>query len=551
MAEDNPISFAPVGDPISTTLNIEDGEPMNESDVVAHAWVVGFNQLGPTEQRRELLTLLQTFRTSPSHSPEALESVIDPDQAWYPIAFQLARNYRWDPTRITNNPAKFHAEMASLELAFAEAYAGFADSLTASGVDPTQDMRFPKVSALALFHFGKYAKYKYFSKEQPEAEFWERVHKFYLLAEGGNFLDSRLMLFPNEAIMSTCRQLWLRVIMLATIGTGNFTPRQIDRSDEWLEAWCQRINVDPTYDPAQHIYGIDFAAARGPQRVNTETQLAQPGYFSTKHLHRDIAQARSDIVSDTASANIGWHADNPLKEYFELLDQLQRMWVLASSLKTSRVSKRTRMPEGEDVEVVRGIEAINKLHNFEADPPEIELFSVIDSSSTGLGVFLPNDRLPLSNMELLALRARSDPQWQIGQVVRITTLPEKETRWTGGRLAGIQLLTRAAISIGIAKTTAVPAAAGAIPDVLSFTYGGATPDEKAFYLVGDIASAVHQADSLLAVTGAYVPGDKLKLQTANNPFTVRINRVIQGGDGWERTGFEVVEKVALKPKPKP
>jgi hypothetical protein len=69
----------------------------------------------------------------------------------------------------------------------------------------------------------------------------------------------------------------------------------------------------------------------------------------------------------------------------------------------------------------------------------------------------------------------------------------------------------------------------------------AAKPQRALFLVGDTAK--NQADSLLAPAGAYSPGDRLRLETPGRTFLIVINRVIQKGAGWERTGFNVEEKL--------
>ena len=82
---------------------------------------------------------------------------------------------------------------------------------------------------------------------------------------------------------------------------------------------------------------------------------------------------------------------------------------------------------------------------------------------------------------------------------------------------------------------------------LEIVFGDPTPEapgDRAFFLVGDAAR--NQADSLLAPIGIYAPGERLKLKTAGQVFLIRINRVIQRGEDWERTGFQVLEKLVTR-----
>src|SRR5262249_13155856 len=156
----------------------------------------------------------------------------------------------------------------------------------------------------------------------------------------------------------TCTQLWLQTLMLATLSSGNLSPRQLDRAEEWLESWCTKLTLDRVYDSTHHLYWVDASEERGPQRIAGPVTAADPQYLNTKRLHQEIAGARTGIVENSLTASTGWYAENPLKEFFELLDRLQRMWVCPSSPKFRRASVRTPAIEGDRVEVVRGFPGI-------------------------------------------------------------------------------------------------------------------------------------------------------------------------------------------------
>ena len=213
-----------------TTTSTEHGEPLSRPDL-ARLWLAVFHKLEPGQQRDELLLLLRASRTAPHYSQEFLESVIQVDQAWHPIAAELSRTFRRDPSAVTDEPGRFHHEMAELSLVFAEIYAGFVDEFSKEKPHGLPDRRLPGITALALFHFGQSAKFLYCKKELPGARFWQCLHSLYSLASSDGFGDERLALFPNEEVIATCSQLWLRAIMLATASTGNLTPRQLDRTE--------------------------------------------------------------------------------------------------------------------------------------------------------------------------------------------------------------------------------------------------------------------------------------------------------------------------------
>lgn len=508
--------------------------PLGDRELT-RAWLARFHQTGPGRQRQELLALLRAARAAPQYSEKYLDTLMDVAQAWHTIAAKLSRTFRRNPPAVTDNPGQFHAEMAELNMAFGDIYAGFVDAM-GTGATPKGPPATPLLlsTGLALYHYGKGAKFLYCKTELPSARFWQRVHAMYELAVSRGFADERLALFPIEEVIATCSEYWLRILMLATISTGNFTSRQLDRTDEWLETWCARISVDSNFDESKHVYFVDLAHPHEPRRITPQLKLVRALYVCTKHLHQDIIAARTQLVQDLMISSIGWYADNPLKDYFELLDRLKRIWVSAPSVISGRNSARNTVPKGERIELVRGFAEILALFAPDrAAKPRIEAFAVIDRSDSGYGMFAPIDqRPPPGHMELVAVRQPDAAEWQIYAVVRTTVLPGNR-----GHSVGLHLLAQTAVLVSLGDASAE---SGAEPGGGESAEGPGPHERLAFYLVGDTQK--NHADSLLAPSGVYEPGHRLTLETASNVFLIRVNRVIQTGKGWERTGFQVVEK---------
>ena len=235
--------------------------------------------------------------------------------------------------------------------------------------------------------------------------------------------------------------------------------------------------------------------------------------------------------------SIGLYVENPLKEYFELLDRLQHMWVSSPSAKSQRASPRIPGSAEQRVEVVRGFAGILALTSGAAGvKPRMESFSVIDHSDLGFGLLaLADERAALGLMELVAVRPSRPKEWKIGVIARTMILPTK------GRLVGVHLLTRTATVVSLSKA---PTGSADLLEIVDGSPPPEAPGDRAFFLVGDATK--NQADSLLAPIGVYAPGDRLKLKTASQAFLIRINRVIQRGEDWERTGFQVLEKLITR-----
>ena len=512
-----------------------DTSPMaNEAEAVSVSlrdWHHRLAGLEPEEQRERLIAALLAVREAQLPLEEKLEAVRTADQAWQPMSANLSKRYRRDVTAVRMEAARFHAQMGAVAQIFADLYARLAGTLLAYAAAEVQLREMlPQVTACALFHLAKSAKWQICGRMQADARVWHRLHELFRLAVQEGFDTRPIDLFQTGEKPASCSQLWLRAVMLGTLNMGNLSPRQVDRAEGWLLDWSAGIGIDSGYQESKHLYCVDLAGDAGPVRITQGLKMMHPVFLWTTGLYADIVAARLHYFDPAMMSSHGFYARNPLLEYVDLLDQLQRMWTSVSFHVQGRLSARKVAPSGTLVEVVRGVAAILALResgNGRTVAPA--WWTVREHSERGVGLVGPSDRadMPLTQ-QLIALRWQDAVTWQLGVIVRVMNLQDQNARHVG-----VRLLAREAIVLSL---TRIPGAAPGAETAAPASVGG-------FFLAGNERSG--QADSLLCPAGAVVTKMQLLVKTGGGEFVIWINRVIEGTGDWQRVGFKVLEKRAV------
>jgi len=493
-------------------------------------WLAVADEASGEQLRPQLIAALESVCKASPHPKVAFEAVMAADRTWHTLSRSKSLLYRRNPAGATADPARFQREMAAIERLFGEFYAGFVDAIsTEADVATAESLQ--QATAHALLHFGKHVKWLSCNREQPEAGMWRRFHELLLLSMRQQFATRPVTLFRNESLRASCGQLWLRTVMLATLGSGNFSPRQIDRAEEWLEDWCTRIGTDPAYDESKHHYCVDLAGDAGPVRVSSGMKMIRPLFLRTTYLYRDIMTVRPNFLEQSMTSSLGLHALNPLKEYLDLLDHLQRMWTSAPSQAPQRASERTEVPPGTMAEVVLGFAAVRALCDAGGAGAGVRRaqWKVQEQSKGGLGMVssMRSDAAPMAQ-QLIALRFPDESIRQLGVIVRAIQVPSQQV----SRI-GVRLLAREAVLVTLSELPAANAVGQAAPKT-----------HRVFFISGN--ERLGQADSVLGAAGTLTPNMALWLTTPRNVFTIRINRVVEAAGDWQRLGFQVIEKRSLE-----
>ncbi|MFN0160482.1 MAG: hypothetical protein ACKVQQ_04580 [Burkholderiales bacterium] len=364
----------------------------------------------------------------------------------------------------------------------------------------------PTFDARVLRCAGRIALLSLLAAEPLEASVWTFAHRTWERVEAAG---------PDGAALA--RPYYTRMLLSTTLVHSTATPRQLDKTFEWLAEAASQLAVDREFDASRHYFGVDLDSESGL----VPGAVAQPGgrwrYFAHAELARNIVAARSENFQRISVATLGLYEDNPLFEFHEALTQLERYWEYVEARHSGQDNGRMRLA-ARDVDAASGYAACA---GAVFEPSLAERWSLVDLSETGAGFRLDPAKPPPRKGSLAVFADPERNAWILATVVRIASVD-------GAIAVGVRRLAHTWRPVILLDEHAVE------PD----------PDEVGtrlgFFIFGDDARGL--ADSILIRSGAFDPTRIFAIRPGKDVFKVRLARVIQSGSDWERVGFDVQKR---------
>ena len=361
---------------------------------------------------------------------------------------------------------------------------------------------------------GLHALFCLMASETIQGAAWELTHRLFDHAgrDDGSPVDA--------ALQTTNDGLYLQLLMMSSLGWAGFSARQIDKCFEWLGQWCRGVPSERAYDQSRHYFYVDLKGTSGLARIDAESRIQDGRFFAHALVAERVAAARADYLRQISVTTLELYAANPLLEYHDALNHLNRYWEHVGARHAGRSSDRQRMDEI-DVSAAVGFGA--SLRTIQ-DCASAERWTLTDLSPSGAG-FRLQEGAPAG--EKGALVVFSDPQknvWVLASVVRIAG----DTR---AKTIGVRRLSSDWRLVQLQREADSTFRADDI---------AADSQALAFYIFGDEARGL--ADSMLVPTGTFDPAATFVIIAGTQFFRIRLGRVIQSGLDWERVGFEVLKR---------
>jgi len=415
-----------------------------------------------------------------------------------------------------------------------------------------------RATGLALNAIHSFVKWGNFLNEPGRATPWRQVHALYALSETDGFSQVPFVLHAAQpSYKPSVQSLYLRMLMLDLINTGNLSKVQIEIADGWFSSWCNDYALDTEYSTRNHLFFVDLASDSGMHLMRKDSHGESMRYVRADGMKAQIEEVQGGLRHGRLYAGYGAGAVFPVEEHVALLAIIEKLYQSILSGSENRIEERTHF-EDREVDVVVGIERVMKKmrekhvpsrpaaapfsaaasdtielspaglslapREAEAAPPpeapadpDLERWKVYDLSSKGYGLLVdrPAAELVLLN-GLIALRNHESGGWIVGTVVR-----KLANRARGEVLIGVEVLGYRPIAVELA-----PAQAGA-PTQAIFVPGVDTNGKL---------------DSILVRTGDFRSDQGLALKAGGAQYKIRLNRIIRKGADWIKARFEIESK---------
>jgi len=422
----------------------------------------------------------------------------------------------------------------------------------------------PVVTLRAIRTLSLFLKWRAIRYLKPGQNIWAGLHKLYLVAETHGFHQSKLTVYPQSPVTSSCESAYLQVLMFDLANSGTLYPRQLSLIDQWLANWGGTLQLDDQLSLQQHSFTVDLSADHAGRRVRNPAADKPLRYWGTSKLCHRLEAIQSGLREGTPPVRLGLTEDSRVSESIELLDHLQRQWAPVASREQRRMP-RERVKHM--VEISHGLSNIisqintpdtrggnpygENLPYMEADDvavygfvtertrdrttqikklrpgllPEIERWIMQDESATGYGAVVETrNKSWLRVGALIAAKPREAEVWRLGVVRRLFRLDEESSS------VGIETFAEVVHIVMLQdKNEASYAVAG------RDSSGGALP-YACLWIAGPNGAA-----SLVIDPAQYHLRKVLQVQGIDNVQRVTLGRAIERGEGWIRVTAEAVE----------
>ena len=381
---------------------------------------------------------------------------------------------------------------------------------------------------------------------------WRACHALYLRAETLGIADRALRPYRDPELGTlTCADVYVQTLLLGMLNAGNLSAQQLELAHRWVMAFVRNAGVETSGDGAAHVFHVCLDSERGLEAG------IPPGGASATVRFVDIESVCAKLIDSRASLRRGKvdlgeaELQVAVLDYGVFLDLAERFWSPGVNQVQERAPRLGATPQSVDVVVgfdwllhaMRGGFAakagaqnppgdtagsggnIMFLHPDAAVQPAGMLNCVLnDYSDTGVGLLLPGGSAAPALGALIGFRTSQGGHWEVGVLVRQLAAPGADRT-----LLGIRGISDHPIVVTLQHGKPGAALSASAP-----------VESRAIFAPMDGRRS--RVDSLILGDVTYSRSKDFILSTGNIKFHVRLNRVLDRGDGWLRAGYQVLSK---------
>jgi len=438
----------------------------------------------------------------------------------------------------------------------------------------------PLLTARAVNYFALDAKWSYYRYIQPNPKLWKRMHNLYHFAEFEEFDHQPIRLYAESA-ETTIAELYLQALMLETIHTGSLTPKQLYLIERWMPLLVKGIRIEREFNMAHHAFYLDLNENRGARRARRVTPQENLRYWDTSRMKEKLDALRSQLSSGALPARLGLTEDCKLPVCLELLERLAEAWAPSGTKRVQRAFDRKRAMKS--IDVVRGLNDIG--HNVRTDQArvprqatstetddisyaemvDVHLYGFVTTRTHQKGQAQPEEIASAIAHERWVMENESDGGYgaqisdQTDDWVRLGKLvglkPEKKGHWNVGVIRRMRRIDTHQQYVGIEVIAERPKALTLRPEkseVRPMSIEGLDPVGFVMPITALLLQAetdtqqAEKPDSLILQSAEYAKGRELWFSAKGMVYHICLKQVVERGDDWLRTSFEVIAKEPIK-----
>lgn len=509
------------------------------------------------EIQRQSLELLANFPIG-GHEATApqVEALLKLDARLEPIVRDLTRQYTLNYQKSSTIESRLWHAVFDLVKGFISAY----NASLQAGSPHADNRRWRVILPWALVRLAHYrgldGKFRLFRYSHWIPAQWREFHEVYELARAKSWQKEQLVLgggaFAKTGI--SVEQVYLNMLLLMRLDSGNFTPDQVEWVANQLEDWAPTLSLTQQANENSGFY-VDLTGAQGLRRRDKPVVGGRVMYVDTGPVYtRIVERLRWLPETDEEQPAAG---DLPSREQRLLLMRLAALFGPEAIAHAPRAS---RQSADEHVRVVSGLYALTRavaevdrlpeaartpgvmtsfdevtLVNPGINPASIERrvrgtrWKMVDRSESGCRLMAPAKEAPAKLGELLAIN--DGGLWILGVVRRMQRQQVDEMT------VGVEIIARRLVRV-LLRNWAAPV------DATRTARGNYDRPFFGIYLPAAPENRQTSQRSLIGPDDRFTQGGMIELDTGSARYLIRFTKTLERQTGWTWTLFNAVRKLS-------
>jgi hypothetical protein len=385
----------------------------------------------------------------------------------------------------------------------------------------------PAIVARALRALALQLKWTMWRYGVVEPRIWTDVARLYRLAEQKGWAEPEVAIYPGAHGGGSVKQEFLKALMLSASSPDGLPPNRQEVAERTVAHFARSFRLSTKAEGCTHCF--DLASPKAPVRLYQGVAPSESMRFfgagdalaGIEKLALQIADSGS-VPSDV---NLGGNYDKEV-----LIAVLRHLALQLAENPPARSSERrftagriTVVPGLNDIMGVLDPASTDALDfSQESAAPTAESWIVVNVSEGGYGAIIPSQKSDWIKVgTLVGVQNEVSPQWGLGLIRRIARDEHQQ------RQVGIQLLTRSAIPIKIAKSGSA-SGFNANRELQGAVLLSTAPDKN-----GEVGVVLRE--------GIYNPRDSLEMTVKDKPFLLMPTGMVEDGEDFDWVKFKVMQ----------
>jgi hypothetical protein len=386
----------------------------------------------------------------------------------------------------------------------------------------------PVITARALRALALQLKWTMWRYGVIEPRIWTDIARLYRLAEQKGWAEPEVAIYPGAHGSGSVKHEFLKGLMLSASSPEGLPPTRQEVAERTVAHFARSFRLSTKADGCTHCF--DLAAPKAPVRLYKGVAPSESmrffgagdGLSGIVKLTTQISQSGSIPADVNLGGNYEIEVFTGVLRHLAL--QLAENPPARSSERRFTAGRITVVPGLSDIMGVLDPASSDALDfSQEAAAPSAESWIVVNVSEGGYGAIIPPQKSDWIKVgTLVGVQNEVSPQWGLGLIRRIARDEHQQ------RQVGIQLLTRTAIPIKVARSGSI-SGFNANREPQGAILLSTAPDKQ-----GEVGVVMKE--------GIFNGRDSLEMTVKDKGYLLMPSKMVEDGEDFDWAKFKVMQR---------